>query len=1005
MSKLFATTLLIYFISFRISCAQWQIAAGPSMMAPNLIASLDSIILVATPGGLYKSTDEGINWTVKNVGAITNTFSCMRVLDSVIFLGTNGSITPLDDGVFKSTDFGETWTKCKNGRIYQILSTGNKLYITSSGGFQSTLDYGLTWQPESSSINVTTITSGANQLFGYYPFVGIYSRQDSDTAWSALSLSGITDLDFKSIVSNDSVICIATTGDFFITYNLGNTWVHPSNLGIINSPITSLFLDSNFIYGSTNGYLIRSQNWGNTWDTISYTAPLGIAKHQNMLLLGNQFGLKVSDDQGANWTDLFSVNTLSPIKSLATKDSIILASSSNSIYYSSDEGNHWDKTTLNSGSINCLLTVDSIVIAGTLSGTGIFKRNWNDTSWTTINNGLTNLSIRSLIRSGNVIYSGTSYGLFSSSNLGQSWTDIGSNLPDKYIYSILVDSSRIFVGTPNGVYFTQNNGSSWTKATIAIPAGTAVQTLAIKDSIILAGTFGYGVFVSTNGGLSWSASNSGFTGSNYFIRFIYVVGSIIYTSLTSQVSPTTGLLFLSTDNGASWTFSPPIVNGVNYNKVNALAYDYHNLYAVSNSGFLLKEPLSQLNNACASVTTAKAYVCENDSLLLSANIGPGFTYQWLRQGVPISGATNQLYYAKQSGQYSCTFGGGCVGTSTPFTLFGKAAPQPTISPVYVEICPQGDSTMFSVDNPLPSYTYQWKNALGLIPGAIGASYYAKALGNYYCIVEDSFQCKGVSNPVLLGYSPYADSVITAQGNTKICPGDSVQLLANNGVGTLHQWKFNGIDLPADTLAYCYAKFEGVYMCLMTNACHTNSIPITISYTPVANFIAHQDSATPTTWRLEESSDGISTLSYSWDWGDFTPPDSGLSVAHLYPVTATYNVCLTVTDTNGCSATHCDSLYASVITIVIPLTTPELSLNSSDEIMLFPIPLKERLEILSKTKVYSEVRLYDVLGKLIYQEKFEYKTSLSTSALAEGIYIIELSNSRQSLFKKVIKYKH
>lgn len=999
-STIFLLSLLLI---FKVSTAQWKITPGPSMTSPLCLSSVDSLLFVATSSGVYKSSDDGLTWEFLEVGAVTNSFSCILTFNSIIYIGTNGSAATNDDGLFKSIDYGNTWTKCKNGKIYQLFSSGNKLFVTSTGGFFSSQDNGLTWQQEFSSISIQYLTANTNKLFGCDPFTGIYSRQASDTAWNSLSIAGITDLDFESIAVKDSILCVATTGDFFISHNLGGSWTHPSNSGIVNLPITSLFLDNNFIYGATNSYLIRSQDGGNTWDTINYTAPQAIAKYQNKLLLGNQNGLYLSTDYGTTWTTLYSVNLLTAIRSLATKDSIILAGISNTLYYSSDDGNHWDKTVLNGGNINCILPVDSLVLVGTLTGTGIFKRNWNDTSWTSINNGLTNLSIRSLARNGNIIYAGTSNGLFSSTNLGQNWTDISSTLPYRYIYSILIDSSRIFVGTSNGVYFTQNNGTSWALAPISIPAGTVVQTLAMKDSIILAGTFGYGVFISTDHGLSWSPSNSGFTGTNYFVRFITVIGSNIYSSLTSQSTPTIGLLFLSADNGANWTYSPPVINGVIYSKINAIANNGHHLFAVSNTNFLLKKPVAQLLNSCAYTVAAKSYVCEYDSVLLSANNGPGFTYQWLRQGIPISGATSPTYYAKQSGQYSCTFGGGCVGTSPSFTLYGRFAPQPTISPSYHIICPQNDSALFSVDNPLSSYTYQWKHSSGIIPGATNLNYYAKVLGNYYCIVTDSFQCKGISNPTLLDYNPYADSIITITGSPAICMGDSIELQANNGVGNSHQWMLNGVNLPSDTLYFCYAKIEGVYNCLLTFGCKTLSIPITISYTPNSYFIPHLDTLIPNVWHIENLCSGNSSLTYVWDWGDFTS-SAGDSPAHLYSTTSKYNVCVTATDSSGCSNSYCDSIYASAIYI-----TPSLATNSSttissiNKVEIYPIPFSNELTIDLNSNDFTQIKIYNLFGNVIYQNKLKNKLTINSVSFSKGIYIVELTDGKTLFHRKVYKY--
>src|SRR6187455_2447462 len=44
--------------------------------------------------------------------------------------------------------------------------------------------------------------------------------------------------------------------------------------------------------------------------------------------------------------------------------------------------------------------------------------------------------------------------------------------------------------------------------------------------------------------------------------------------------------------------------------------------------------------------------CIGDSVLLTATTGTGYLYQWKNNGISISGATAQNYYAKTTGSYT-----------------------------------------------------------------------------------------------------------------------------------------------------------------------------------------------------------------------------------------------------------------------------------------------------------------------------------------------------------------
>jgi ligand-binding sensor domain-containing protein len=93
---------------------------------------------------------------------------------------------------------------------------------------------------------------------------------------------------------------------------------------------------------------------------------------------------------------------------------------------------------------------------------------------------------------------------------------------------------NLFAGTyGNGVYLSTNNGASWTAFNTDLPPYRYINTLAVDGANLYAGTVS-GVFVSTDNGTSWSAG-TGMTGTNLFAG-----------------TWDTGV-FISTNNGASWT--------------------------------------------------------------------------------------------------------------------------------------------------------------------------------------------------------------------------------------------------------------------------------------------------------------------------------------------------------------------------------------------------------------------------------------------------------------------
>ncbi len=85
----------------------------------------------------------------------------------------------------------------------------------------------------------------------------------------------------------------------------------------------------------------------------------------------------------------------------------------------------------------------------------------------------------------------------------------------------------------------------------------AIYSLAINPvmtTILYTGTWGQGIYKSTNGGASWKAMNSGLP-SKAYVRSIAInhkAPSTLYASTGDPYSNIRGALYMSTDGGAHW---------------------------------------------------------------------------------------------------------------------------------------------------------------------------------------------------------------------------------------------------------------------------------------------------------------------------------------------------------------------------------------------------------------------------------------------------------------------
>src|SRR5690606_19382855 len=72
--------------------------------------------------------------------------------------------------------------------------------------------------------------------------------------------------------------------------------------------------------------------------------------------------------------------------------------------------------------------------------------------------------------------------------------------------------------------------------------------------------------------------------------------------------------------------------------------------------------------------------CEGESVSLSANTGSGYTYQWKRNTVNISGATAATYSVTQSGSYTVVVTANSLSTTSDATTVTVNSKPTTPSP-------------------------------------------------------------------------------------------------------------------------------------------------------------------------------------------------------------------------------------------------------------------------------------------------------------------------------------
>ncbi len=158
----------------------------------------------------------------------------------------------------------------------------------------------------------------------------------------------------------------------------------------------------------------------------------------------------------------------------------------------------------------------------------------------------------------------------------------------------------------------------------------------------------------------------------------------------------------------------------------------------------------------------------------------------------------------------------CVSSRTPATLNVHKLPKASVSANGpVTIC-KGDNVTLSVNTDTGT-DFQWKKYGNIINGASNASYLAYGNGKYRCIVTDPFGCSRTSNKIAVNVLPLPSAIISANGPTSICVGDSVTFTANSGSGLTYQWKKYANDIPGETGLDYVAYDPGKYKVVVTSS--------------------------------------------------------------------------------------------------------------------------------------------------------------------------------------------
>ena len=525
----------------------------------------------------------------------------------------------------------------------------------------------------------------------------------------------------NSIAIDNLNIFVASNRGIYRSTDKGNSWSFVYSMDSSTYSITSLAINSSYVYAGTNLFnsygILRSSDNGTSWspDTADNSPRIGIyalSVHESLVLASSAYGQSFpgmfrSTDNGGSWARILPTG----ITSYVVQGSKVFAAAGMNpdipygVYFSNDTGASWTATNFPNKRTYSVAVKGTTVFAGTDSS--IYKSTDNGNTWNISKSVLGQVSAIVISPSGSFVYAGTNNGVFRSTDLGETWTATNTGITSNSVLSLAqfpagsADSSYIFAGTNGGIFCSKDNGSTWRACGLPNDQFSSNSFLAASGSMLLAGSgymkassdkFGHSIgwqgningsviFLSTDNGSTWTEADLGLAGLNTRLGSLIVNGSDIFAGTYP------GGVFISTNGGTSWENSS---FGMNNTNVHALVASESYIFAGTTGGGVNISMNNGLNWTASNfgLTDITIYALA----ISGSNLFAGTLMKTGSQNIPIY--NNDVFFTSDHG-----------------TTWAKIDSQSTsgITPLITCLSVNGSNVVVGTGNLTTSYS-QWKQS-------------------------------------------------------------------------------------------------------------------------------------------------------------------------------------------------------------------------------------------------------------------------------------------------------
>jgi PKD repeat protein len=309
----------------------------------------DSIVYIgAANGGVWKTTDAGVNWTPTFVNVGSQSISAIHVEAATpqnVWAGTGDRFDGdcsgyLSDGVFLSTDGGINWSPRNSGMslstITSLVTQANNANVVlaagfgdrcnqggdANGGIYRSTDKGASWtQVMDRKVEDLVALPGTSTVLASAPGSGVYRSSDGGATWTLLGAANTASRMRLAVApSNPSVIYALTNTNLYRSDNAGSTWSSIStsacdgqctynlSLGVHPTNPQTIIVGAIRPRRSTNGgsaFTTLTNTWGSSQQVHQDTHVVRYSLNDaNRIWVGGDGGLWRSDNGASSWVNM-----------------------------------------------------------------------------------------------------------------------------------------------------------------------------------------------------------------------------------------------------------------------------------------------------------------------------------------------------------------------------------------------------------------------------------------------------------------------------------------------------------------------------------------------------------------------------------------------------------------------------------------------------------------------------------------------------------------------------